>query len=178
VAGSFAVVTTDDTEPAAWFRADTPGLRPYALANHSWHLLNGRRVVYATSQIGVARAFAASRGDWWVYEVKPIDPWGMFRYDDPDYPPESGAGCIAFEDATVVRVIDQAVHMTAESAWKFISQFLLWPDKSPMYDNGYPTASPDMRVASRSTDELRPLGQYPKPDQVLAFIRHLMSSSA
>jgi len=174
--GRLAVVSADNPESTMWFRADVPGLRPYDPANHSGMPLSGRRVVYATSRLDVARAFAASRGGWWVYEVRPIDPTGVFQYDDPDYPPESGAGCLAFDDASVVRAIDQAIQMTADDAWRFISQFFLWPDKSRMYDDdGYPTASPEMRAASRGAEELRPLGQYPKPDAVISFIRQLMS---
>jgi hypothetical protein len=157
-----------------WFRADKAGLQPGNLATHSERPLNGRLVVYATSRLEVARAFAAQRGGGSVYQIDPIDPTGVFRYDDPDYPPSSGAGCIAFDDASIVRVVEARVDMTRDAAWQLMSRHFLWPDQTRMYDDeGYPTASPQMRAAGIDASALRHLGPYCEPGAVCTAATNL-----
>jgi hypothetical protein len=166
---AWSIIMTDETT-TTWYRADVPGLRPHDEATRT-PLPGGNDYVYMTSRLDVARAFAAQRGNRSVYEVEP----GGFIWPDPDYPEESNAASAMCDYARVVRVVDENVQMTAESARQFISQFFLWPDKSRMYDDdGYPTAPPEMRRVSRGAEELRPLGRYPKPDVVLKLIRDLL----
>jgi hypothetical protein len=160
-------VMTDDEE-TRWFRADVRDLRPGQDATQTPHW--GSRYVYVTSNLEVARAFAAQRGNRSVYEVE----LAGFIYDDPDYPPECGAGCAMCDWATVVRLIEEEVDMTLDDAWKLMSRYLVWSDLSRMYDDdGYATASPEMRAIGRGADELRQLGRYPMSEVVRKLVREI-----
>jgi hypothetical protein len=164
-------VTVTETDATTWFCADVRGLRPGQDITRT--PLYGVDYVYVTSKLEVARAFAVQRGDRSVYEVAPEG----FIYPDPDYPEESGAGCMICDWATVVRVVEEDVDMTLDGAWRLMSQHLVWSDRSRIYDDdGYATASPDMRRASIGAEELRQLGRYPLSEDVRQLVRSLLTS--
>jgi hypothetical protein len=151
-------------EDTRWFRADVRGLRPGHFATTS------SSYVHVTSNFDVARAFAVERGNCAVYEVE----LGGYIDVDLDYPPQSGAGCKKCDWATIIRVVEEEVDWLLEDAWKFMSRYHLWGDLSRMYDNdGYATASPEMRAIGCGAEELRQLGRYPLPEVVWQLMRQI-----
>lgn len=141
---------------------------------------DGMYRVYISTDLNVARAYAAKRElqtgtKWSVYRVEPEHP----LEDDPDYPHfrDVFRRCVT---ATPVEVLEKRPTMTPlDSATYILDHYMVWrSDGSPMYADGYPTASPNMRAAGLDHARLRHLGRYADPEQVDACAASLAATGA
>lgn len=158
-----------------WFRADKRDLARGQELNRAQLYGDGQDYVFVTSRREVARAYAAERPDWSVYEVKPIGSGDKY-YD------EAAAGTYMFEYAVVLDLADERVTMSREQAWEPIAKDFRWLDGSARYDDdGYATAPPGMRAdvtpAKQFRATLKEKGKYLPPDEVDDLIRTVLQTA-
>lgn len=155
-------------DDVTWFRADRRGLERGQTLSRAQLYGDGQDYIFATNRRDVARAYAAQRPDWSVYEVKPIG--SGHTYHD-----ECLAGTHMFDFAVVLDLAEETVTTPREEAWKPIAEQFRWLDGSARYDDeGYATAPPGMRgdTAPEKTlrARLREMGKYLPPDEVEGLV--------